>query len=94
MVGVARLQLPAEPDQLAEAIDKKPGAIVLLPADSASIVPTVKQANEAGIPIICVNRFPEGGDYLKSYSDDAEAGRMQGEFMAANLTNEIMTRVS
>ena len=72
-------------DQLAEAIDKKPGAIVLLPADSASIVPTVKQANEAGIPIICVNRFPEGGDYLKSYSDDAEAGRMQGEFMAANL---------
>ena len=51
----------------------------------AQAILKVQQANAEGIPIICVNRFPEGGDYLKSYSDDAEAGRMQGEFMAANL---------
>ena len=72
-------------DQMAEALEKKPGAIVLLPADSASIVPTVQKANEMGIPIICVNRFPDGGEFFKSYSDDLDAGRMQGEFMAANL---------
>ena len=72
-------------DQLSEAIEKKPDAIVLLPADSFSIVPTVQRANEEGIPIICVNRFPAGGEYLKSYLDDAEAGRMQGEYMVAHL---------
>ncbi|MBE6100651.1 MAG: sugar ABC transporter substrate-binding protein [Selenomonas ruminantium] len=72
-------------DQLNEALEKKPSAIVLLPADSASIVPTVQKANEMGIPIVCVNRFPDGGEYSKSYSDDLEAGRMQGEFMAARL---------
>ena len=72
-------------DQLNEALEKKPFAIVLLPADSASIVPTVQKANEMGIPIVCVNRFPDGGEYSKSYSDDLEAGRMQGEFMAARL---------
>jgi inositol transport system substrate-binding protein len=72
-------------DQLNEALEKKPDAIVLLAVDSSSVVPTVQKANEAGIPIICVNRFPEGGEYSKSYSDDVEAGRMQGEFMAAKL---------
>ena len=72
-------------DQLNEAMEQKPSAIVLLPADSASIVPTVQKANEMGIPIVCVNRFPDGGDYFKSYSDDLEAGKMQGEFMAKNL---------
>ena len=45
----------------------------------------VQKANEMGIPIVCVNRFPDGGEYSKSYSDDLEAGRMQGEFMAARL---------
>lgn len=72
-------------DQMAEALEKKPDAIVLLSVDSASIVPTVQKANEKGIPIICVNRFPEGGEYMKSYSDDLEAGRMQGEYMAEKL---------
>lgn len=72
-------------DQLNEAIGQKPSAIVLLAVDSSSVVPTVQKANEAGIPIICVNRFPDSGEYFKSYSDDLEAGRMQGEFMAAHL---------
>lgn len=72
-------------DQLNEALEQKPSAIVLLPADSASIVPTVQKANEMGIPIVCVNRFPDGGEYFKSYSDDLEAGKMQGEFMASRL---------
>ena len=72
-------------DQMNEALDQKPSAIVLLAVDSASIVPTVQKANELGIPIICVNRFPEGGEYFKSYSDDLEAGKMQGDFMARNL---------
>lgn len=72
-------------DQLAEAIEKKPGAIVLIPVDGVSIIPTVKQANEAGIPIVSVNRYAEDGETFKAYSDDMEAGRLQSEFMVANL---------
>ena len=72
-------------DQIAEVIEKKPSAIVLIPVDGVSIVPTVKQANEAGIPIISVNRYAEGGESFKAYSDDLEAGRLQAEFMAKNL---------
>ena len=72
-------------DQLNEAIGKGAGAIILLAADGSSIVKTIEKANDAGIPIITVNRSGGGGKVLRAYSDDVEAGRMQGEYMAANL---------
>ena len=72
-------------DQLNEAIGKGAGAIILLAADGSSIVKTIEKANDAGIPIITVNRSVAGGKVLRAYSDDVEAGRMQGEYMAANL---------
>ena len=72
-------------DQLNEAIGKGAGAIILLAVDGSSIVKTIEKANDAGIPIITVNRSVAGGKVLRAYSDDVEAGRMQGEYMAANL---------
>ena len=72
-------------DQLNEAIGRGAGAIILLAADGSSIVKTIEKANDAGIPIITVNRSVEGGKVLRAYSDDVEAGRMQGEYMASHL---------
>ena len=72
-------------DQLNEAISSGAGAIILLAADGSSIVKTIEKANDAGIPVITVNRSVAGGRVLRSYSDDKEAGRMQGEYMAAHL---------
>ena len=72
-------------DQLNEAISGGAGAIILLAADGTSIVKTIEKANDAGIPIITVNRSVAGGKVLRAYSDDKEAGRMQGEYMAAHL---------
>ena len=72
-------------DQLNEAISGGAGAIILLAADGTSIVKTIEKANDAGIPIITVNRSVAGGKVLRAYSDDVEAGRMQGEYMAAHL---------
>ena len=72
-------------DQLNEAIGSGAGAIVLLAADGSSIVKTIEKANDAGIPIITVNRSVAGGKVLRAYSDDVEAGRMQGEYMASHL---------
>ncbi len=72
-------------DQLNEEIGKGAGAIILLAVDGSSIVKTIEKANDAGIPIITVNRSVAGGRVLRAYSDDVEAGRMQGAYMAANL---------
>ena len=72
-------------DQLNEAIGSGAGAIILLAADGSSIVKTIEKANDAGIPIITVNRSVAGGKVLRAYSDDVEAGRMQGEYMASHL---------
>ena len=72
-------------DQLNEEIGKGAGAIILLAVDGSSIVKTIEKANDAGIPIITVNRSVAGGRVLRAYSDDVKAGRMQGAYMAANL---------
>lgn len=72
-------------DQLNEAISSGASAIILLAADGSSIVKTIEKANDAGIPIITVNRSVAGGKVLRAYSDDVEAGRMQGEYMASHL---------
>ena len=72
-------------DQMNDAISSGAGAIVLLAADGTSIVKSIEKANDAGIPVIIVNRSVAGGKVLRAFSDDKEAGRMQGEYMATHL---------
>ena len=72
-------------DQMKEAIEAKPGAIVLLAVDATALVPMVEKANEAGIPIIITNRGLNGGKFFSCMTDEKQAGRMQGEYMAKNL---------
>ena len=79
--GDSNLQI----DQLNEAISNKAAAIVLLAMDGTSIVPTVEKAREAGIPVVIMNREVNDPKVIGSLSDDREAGRMQGEFMASHL---------
>ena len=79
--GDSNLQI----DQLNEAISNKAAAIVLLAMDGTSIVPTVEKARAAGIPVVIMNRDVNDPKVIGSLSDDREAGRMQGEFMASHL---------
>ena len=79
--GDSNLQI----DQLNEAISNKAAAIVLLAMDGTSIVPTVEKAREAGIPVVIMNRDVNDPKVIGALSDDREAGRMQGEFMASHL---------
>lgn len=72
-------------DQIKQAIDAKASAIVLAAVDGEAVIPEIEKANAAGIPIIRINRDISGGKFFSSVSDDREAGRMQGEFMAKNL---------
>lgn len=72
-------------DQMNEAIDKKPGTIVLLPVDKDALTPIVEKANAAGIHVVVTNRDIAGGQSAQVHSDEAQAGRTQGEFMAKRL---------
>ena len=79
--GDSNLQI----DQMKEAIANNSKAIVLLAADGDSIISTVEKANEAGIPVITINRDANGGDRIRVYSEEYEAGKLQAEYMVKNL---------
>ena len=68
-----------------QVIEKKPAAIVLLPNDAAALTPSVEKANAAGIPVLITNRDIAGGQTAQVHSDDRQAGRLQGEYMAKHL---------
>lgn len=72
-------------DQLNEAVKNGAGAIVLLAVDGTAAIPAVENANEAGIPVIATNRDLNGGKFAQVMSDEKQAGRLQGEYMAKNL---------
>ena len=72
-------------DQMNEVIAKKPGAIILLPVEANALKPSVEKANAAGVPVIITNRDLTGGKTAQVHSDEEQAGRMQGEYMAKHL---------
>ena len=72
-------------DQMNEVIAKKPGAIILLPVEANALTPAVEKANAAGIPVLITNRDIAGGKTAQVHSDEKQAGRMQGEYMAKHL---------
>ena len=69
-------------DQL---INSKVKALVLWPRDVDALTPAVEAANAAGIPVVCVNTRTNGGAYTYVGSNDEEAGRIQGEWLAEKL---------
>lgn len=75
-------------DQINQAIADRASAIVLLAVDGTSIVPAVEKAKDAGIPVVILNRDLAEPTVFGAMSDDREAGRMQGEFMAQHLPKD------
>lgn len=72
-------------DQFKEALDNGAGEIVLLPMDTDTLVPFIQKAREQGVFVTRLNRDINDKDVYGAISDDREAGRMQGEYMAKNL---------
>ena len=79
--GDANLQI----DQIYGAIDQKPAALIVLAVDGDAVIPAVEKANASGIPVIATNRDLNGGKFAKVMSDERQAGRLQGEYMAKHL---------
>src|SRR5215216_3140167 len=73
--------------QVENFISQKVDAIVLIPANTDAADPMTKAAQDAGIPLVYVNRIPsnlpEGVAYVGS--DSIDAGIMQAEWLAEQL---------
>src|SRR5215216_3109759 len=73
--------------QVENFVAQKVDAIVLIPANTDAADPMTKAAQDAGIPLVYVNRLPsnlpEGVSYVGS--DSIDAGIMQAEWLAEKL---------
>lgn len=86
-----RQKTATELTQIEDLITQKVDAIVMIPVDQKASQTAAKKVNKAGIPLILVNtRLSDDfdGEYV-SYvgSDDTEAGKIEGEYLAAQLPN-------
>jgi len=79
--GDSNMQL----DQFKEAVAKGAKEIVLLAVDGDSIVPAIDEAVASGVTILSLNRDVPSDKVLAVASDNTEAGKLQGEYMAAHL---------
>jgi ribose transport system substrate-binding protein len=72
--------------QVDDFLVQKMDALILCPADSASIVGAVKKANSAGVPVFTADIAAKGGDVVSHIaSDNVMGGRLAGEYMAKAL---------
>lgn len=61
-------------------------AIIINPVDSAAITTSVEAANEAGIPVVAVDRSSDGGEVLSVIvSDNVLGGQMAAEYLIEEL---------
>jgi ribose transport system substrate-binding protein len=82
----ARLDISRQIDGVENLIAQSVSAIVLNPVDSDAIVPAVLSANKAKIPVFTIDVRSRGGVITSHItSDNVEAGRLAGEFVAQRL---------
>lgn len=67
-------------------ITKKPDVIIIDPCDSDAIVASVEACNDAGIPVLTMDRQANGGKVVAHIGyDSVKSGRIAGEYLAAQL---------
>lgn len=66
--------LATQVSQVEDFITKKVAVIIVNPVDSDGIVPAVKKANDANIPVITVDRASNGGTVASHIASDNVAG--------------------
>jgi ribose transport system substrate-binding protein len=74
--------------QIEDFITKKVDLILLSPFDSAGIAGAVSQAKAAGIPVVALDGFAEGGIDSVVMSDNVQAGRLAAEYLVEQLNEK------
>ncbi|PLV58290.1 ribose ABC transporter substrate-binding protein RbsB [Thermotoga sp. KOL6] len=76
-------------NDIEDLIQRKVDLIIINPTDSDAIVTAVESANEAGIPVITVDRASNGGKVVCHIaSDNVEGGRMAARYIAQVLNGK------
>lgn len=71
-----------------DLIRKKVSAILINPTDSDAVVSAIRAANNAGIPVITVDRSANGGNIASHVaSDNVAGGILAGEFLLSEVGN-------
>lgn len=82
----AALDVNKEADLMSQAVLQKYDAIIAGPVDTEALVPSIKEANEAGIPVINYDSFVDGAEvYARVGSGNKEMGAMAGEYAVKML---------
>lgn len=72
-----------------DLIQKKVDVLIINPVDSSAITPAVKDANDAGIPVITVDRSSDGGKVLSLVASNSTlGGEMAAKFMVEKLGDQ------
>ena len=76
-------------NDIEDLIQQRVDLIIINPTDSDAIVSAVESANEAGIPVITVDRAANGGKVVCHIaSDNVAGGRMAAQYIAKALNGE------
>lgn len=69
--------------QMNDLIARRVDLLIVQPTDNAALVPALKAANAAGIPVVAYDQYISGGE-LTCYltSDNYQAGFLDGEYIA------------
>jgi ribose transport system substrate-binding protein len=71
-----------EATNIEDLIQKGVDALLINPTDADAIVPSIKKANAAGIPVFTIDRGAAGGDVVSHIaSDNVAGGKMAAEYM-------------
>ncbi len=84
-VKITNYDAAEQASQVDQAIAENPAAIVLWPADSSAIVPSLRKIKQAGIPLVITNSKPDDkyADYWNVFTGPSDLGNGQaaGEAM-------------
>lgn len=81
-------------EQMNALLEDEFDLLIVQPTDNAALVPPLKAANSAGIPVIAYDQYISGGE-LTSYltSDNYQAGYLDGEYIAHHFPDNQAIRL-
>ncbi|MBM7655748.1 ABC transporter substrate-binding protein [Neobacillus cucumis] len=80
--------LAKQTSQIEDFITQKVDLILLCPFDSAGIAGAVSEAKAAGIPVVALDGFAQGGIDTVVMSDNVQAGKLAGEYLVKKLNGK------
>jgi ribose transport system substrate-binding protein len=93
--GVTLIAMDSQNDSAKEAsniedlISRKVDAILVNPTDADAVVPSIKKANDANIPVLTIDRAANGGVVVSHIaSDNVAGGKMAAEFLGKALNGK------